>query len=546
MMRTAAKFKRYPVPFFVAVVALACTSGLVCVERLLAQQSPGGDAINGHSCTAEAIARVDEGKALAQVLAMDEARRVFEQAVTLDAECALAHWGLAITNLPWPGEAASRLAEARARDELARAIAPRTQQERAHVQALAALFEPAADPFPLRQRAYRDALRRLVEAYPNDDDASVWLALAELSLSTAPGDEAAALAAAAVRDRFGKVPRHAGAAFVLLLAVDDPRADADARAIADVLARTAPTAPGPRHIAARVYQQLGLWAEAARQDEAALALVTTPIGGRLLYGPERRWFIPESLLTSYVELGRFEDAGTLLKTIDAALAHAGRAQEADVVERAHRARTRMRVRLALERQDWSALRKLPRSAFADQDLELVWFAQGLGAARFAFPHQDAEAFAEARAAATELEDVARAAGPSSEAMRRWLLVRAAIAGGQYERDEMTVMLRQAQQIEGELRASGQLPRPLVWADEVAGDLRLQVDEAGKARLRYTDVLSKQPRRARAFLGLARAENALGNQAAARAAYRQFLDVWAQADAGRPELLEARKFLGSTR
>jgi hypothetical protein len=504
------------------------------------------DAAKRTSCTAEAAAEADEGKRLALMLAMDQARDAFQRAATLDPECPLAHWGLAVSNLPWPGETPTRLAEARARDELARVRDAATGLERAHIQALTSLFEPAEVPFPRRRLAYRDALRQLVKAYPRDNEAVVWLAFAELSLSTVPGDEAAKRAAAVLRERFGGVPRMAGAAFALLLAIDGVQPDDDARRIAEAVARAAPALPGPHHASARLYQELGLWEEAARQDEEAIGLVDALIDRRLTYGPRRHWFIPESLLLSYTELGRFEDAAALVEKLETALRRLDEAQAPETVDRARRGLAQMRVRLVLERQDWKRAASLPRRLFADQDLDLYWFARGMSAARAAFPHQDQSAFAEAREAAAELEGLARAAGASSERMRRWLLVRAAIAGGQYERDEMTVMLRQAQEIEENLVASGQLHQSLLWADEVAGDLRLQVDETGHARLQYAKLLTKQPRRARALLGLARAESRLEKPAAATAAYRRFLALWAQADAGRPELDEARKFLAEAR
>ncbi|MPZ17508.1 MAG: hypothetical protein GEV06_06305 [Luteitalea sp.] len=518
--------------------ALVCASGLVARADVTVDQAD-----SGKQCSAEASAHADKGKRLALVLAMDEARQAFQRAATLDPQCPVVQWGLAVSNLPWPGATPTRLAEARARDELTRAGEAATGLQRAHVQALTSLFEPADEPFPRRRLAYRDALRRLVKAHPGDNEAVVWLAFAELALSTVPGDEAAKRAAAVVGERFGGVPRVASAAFALLLAIDDGASPGDdAHRVADVVARTAPAVPGPRHASARLYRELGLWEEAARQDEVALGLVDALIDRRLMYGPGQQSFMPESLLSSYTELGRFEDAAALVERIEEALARPDEAPEPATVDRARRGLAEMRVRLALERQDLTLGASLPRRLFADQDLDLYWFARGMSAARSAFPHQDQAAFAEAREAAAELEVLARAAGASSESMRRWLLVRAAIAGGQYERDEMTVMLRQAQEIEGNLRASGQLRQPLLWAEEVAGDLRLQVDETGHARLHYVNLLAKQPRRARALLGLARAERLRDQPAAAGAAYRRFLEVWGQADAGRPELDEARTFL----
>ncbi len=56
---------------------------------------------------------------------------------------------------------------------------------------------------------------------------------------------------------------------------------------------------------------------------------------------------------------------------------------------------------------------------------------------------------------------------------------------------------------------------------------------------FEKTLVRTPNRSRAVLGLARAAAKAGETAKSRAAYKQFLSNWKNADPGLPELQEAR-------
>jgi tetratricopeptide (TPR) repeat protein len=508
------------------------------------ESSPPADATNARlnaSCAAQAAALVDRGATLAEVLATAEATRAFEQALAADATCALAHWGIAVASVPWPGESLERLAETRGRQaiERARSAGPPTARERAYIDALAVLHDERGGPFGRRRLAYRNAMRALSEQYGDDPETTVFAALSELALSTLPGDAAATRAATLIEQRFGRAPTHAGAAHVLLMAWDTPSLAARAEAAAAAFARNAPDVPTAVHAPVHVLQRLGRWEDAARADERAMALAASTGLRGFVHGPQGRCLIPERLHMSSIASGQFRKAWTLASSLDAELARLT-STDAELAELIRRAVVRMRVAALMASRNWEAMRSLAPQSIQDDELDA--FARGLAAARLGWRSQEASLFSDARQLADSLEQLAREGGAVTETTRRWLLVRAAIAGGQYERDEMTMMLRQAQRIEEELVNTGRLDQPLVRVDELAGDLRWQLQDAGHARLHYRDVLAAAPRHAAALIGLARAEQALGQVEAARGAARQFLDVWGAADPDRPELAEARRIL----
>jgi hypothetical protein len=132
--------------------------------------------------------------------------------------------------------------------------------------------------------------------------------------------------------------------------------------------------------------------------------------------------------------------------------------------------------------------------------------------------------------------------PGSAEIAR-LTLHAAAAASQSERDEMSLYLETALEMES-LQRMARLPgAPLVSAAEVAGDLWLQVHRYEEARRAYTEAAARVGSTLRILSGLARTARRLDDTPAACASYRRLLDAWG----GRPglpvEIAEARAYVG---
>ena len=101
-------------------------------------------------------------------------------------------------------------------------------------------------------------------------------------------------------------------------------------------------------------------------------------------------------------------------------------------------------------------------------------------------------------------------------------------------------LREAAALEGK---SPRPPGPPVEkpAHELLGEVLLRAGDSNAAMTQFKIALERHPNRALSLLGLARAEAAAGQKAAARLTYGKLMDIWREADAGLPELLEAREY-----
>ncbi len=130
----------------------------------------------------------DQGLTLVYAFNHEEATRSFEYVAKLDPECAMAYWGIALARGPnyneWFIDAS--------REKLASEAVQKAQQLAAHASASrAGLYSPpwpsrvSADPKADQKKLgadYRDAMRELMQRYPNDLDAAVLFADAAMDL----------------------------------------------------------------------------------------------------------------------------------------------------------------------------------------------------------------------------------------------------------------------------------------------------------------------------------------------------------------------------
>jgi hypothetical protein len=169
----------------------------------------------------------------------------------------------------------------------------------------------------------------------------------------------------------------------------------------------------------------------------------------------------------------------------------------------------------------------------------AWYLRGLLAAKEAYRYGGSpESLALVRTAIAELTSRAKQAW-AAEIARVVLL--AASAAAQSEREEMALLLDHAIGLEQSRRAAGESGAPIVSAHEVAGDLWLQVHRFEDARLAFRRAARAIGPTRRVTLGLARSAARLENAVAACAEYRRLIAGW-RPPMEPPEIVEARAFV----
>jgi tetratricopeptide (TPR) repeat protein len=227
---------------------------------------------------------ISQGLNLTYAFNHAEAARSFAEAARLDPKNAMAYWGHALVlgpNINAPMDAGD---EPKAYELVQKAVALKagaTPRERAYIEALATRYTGKADDRRTADRAYAEAMRALVSAYPKDNDARTLYAEALMDLRPwnywtrdgLPYEETRQ-----VQTELGAVfasnRNHPGALHLwvhLWEATDTPeRAEAEAD-------RLLPLMPGAGHIVhmpAHIYQRVGRYEDvikvniqAAKADE---------------------------------------------------------------------------------------------------------------------------------------------------------------------------------------------------------------------------------------------------------------------------------------
>ena len=463
------------------------------------------------SCSRDAQARFDQAMALLHHMTYPEARSGFERTAALDPRCAMARWGIAMTLFQplWPTRPTPADIR-RGREEIrqARRLGLPTEPERLFVDAGAAFFrEPDSLQYQVRIHDWLRAMEKVHAAFPRDDEATAWLALAILAARPAAGPasrEQSDRAASLLLEVYRRHPDHPGATHYLIHADDVPGREHKQPDVVSRYAALAPRNPHALHMPTHIYTRLGEWDRVVEGNlRAAEAALEHPVGSERLVWDEFPHAI-EYAVYAYLQLG--DDK--------AALAQVRRLQTTERLEPTfktafHLASTT--ARYALERHDWTAAAALrPREPVSlDWDRfawaeAVTWFAKGLGAAHLG----KVDAAREAVGRMGELKAAMEHAGEPAFAAQIEIL-RLGASGWMHqaagEPDSAVALLRRAAELEANTPKPAVTPGPTLPAAELLGDLDLVQRRPAEALSMYRQALRLYPGRRNSVLGEKRAE-----------------------------------------
>jgi hypothetical protein len=474
----------------------------------------------------------------------EEAPRAFSAVLAADSSCAMAHWGLAMSGWGNPfagGPSGDALRAAGAHAEHAAGLGGKTGREAGFIAAVGALYRNAANTSNAsRLQTYADTMARVYRDNPGDEEIAIYFALSQVA--TAPKTDTTFAnqkrAAAILNPLFATHPDHPGLAHYIIHANDSPRLAHLGLDAARRYAGIAPSAPHAQHMPSHIFIRLGLWDETITSNQKAFdAGVSYARAAGLAGLPYEQFHALDYMVYGYLQLGEDSAARRTVATAQAVQA----VRVASLTSSYNR--VAMEARIPLERGDWAAAARLPVRGDSDALLAqaLSRFARAIGAARSGARDQ---AIAEVRALdsiATVLESRnepywARVIGIKGDAARAWLLYAAGDTAQAFR------FAREAADREDVTEKHPITPGELLPARELEADLHLAAGHYAAARAAYLATLTREPGRARAMYGAARAAELAGDHAAAAAAYRDYLRMLEKADGDRAELRAARAFV----
>src|SRR5687767_14268382 len=300
-----------------------------------AAQTPVGQVAFENSGAAAAQAPFLRGLALLHNFEYASAATAFREAQKADPAFAMAYWGEAMTfNHPVWQRTSPDLAKAALNRLAATADARRakaqTEKEKDWLGAVERLFGAGASTSLnasdklARDVAYADAMKRMYEKYPNDDEVKSFYALAILGTSHGGRDFAIYMRAAALVEQvYAKNPQHPGAAHYLIHAYDDPIHAPLGLRYADAYSKIAPAASHALHMPSHIYVAMGMWDEAAAINERSVKAADARREARKLDVDARGFHALLWLVYSYTQQGRYEDARGIMAQLEAAAKESG-------------------------------------------------------------------------------------------------------------------------------------------------------------------------------------------------------------------------------
>ena len=499
------------------------------------------------SCSAEAQQQFTRAVALLHSFWYEEAVKVFTGVAETDPSCAMAYWGVAMSNwypLWYPPSAAALKAGS---DAVAKAqsIGARTDRERDYIDAIATFYRDS-DKLDNRTRsvAYEKAMEQVYSRYPDDREAGVFYALA-LNATALPTDKTYAnqeKAAKILQRVFAEQPNHPGAAHYLIHSYDSaPLANLGLPA-AICYADIAPSVPHALHMPSHIFTRVGQWQKSIDSNRAS-----TDAGQNYaakVFGPGVVWdqtlHAMDYLEYSYLQTGQDGEAKRVLdqlmsyqKAIPSSLAAAY-------------AIAAIPARYAVERQNWAEAAALPEPRITSPGNEYPWtapmitYSRALGAAHtgdFAGAQAEIGKLEAARDALTQAKNTYWAGQVDVEARS----ASAVLAQAQGRKDEALTLMRSAADLEDASDKHPVTPGSIVPARELLGDMLLEANQPAEALAEYERSLNSAPNRFHGLAGAATAAERAGDAAKAKL-YREKLVQVAAADSDRPELLTAKRFL----
>lgn len=493
-----------------------------------------------NSCSGAVQADFDRAVALLHSFWWSAAIDGFRGVIAKDTTCATAYWGIALSQRgnPFAGGPSARIVQdGLATVERGKALGAKTPREGAYIGAVEKLYKDA-DKLDWRARAvaYEKAMEEVARAYPSDTEASIFYALA-VSANAPPTDKSYAnlLKAAAILEKeFAKQPDHPGLAHYIIHSFDVPPLAPRALAAARSYAKIAPSAPHALHMPSHTFTRVGSWQESIDTNIAsAEAARKANAPGEVLHAFDYQAY-------AYLQTARDGAAKRVLDQLEpiATLPNEGGQGLAGSF-----ALAAIPARYALERHSWGEAAALqPRKSPLPYTEAMTHFARALGAARSgnaAAARSDVERLAALRDALKQAKDDfwTEQVEIQRKASEAWVL----FADG--KKDEALVQLRAAADQEDLTEKSAVTPGPLAPARELLGEMLLEANKPSEALTAFEATTKKEPNRFRGVYGAARAAELAGDKAKARQYYAQLLTICERADAERPELLAARKFLG---
>ena len=488
------------------------------------------------SCAAAVQKPIERGVAMLHSFWYEEAEKQFQQIEKEDPQCAIAHWGVAMSlwHQLWNRPDKPVLERGGAELKAGRALHT-TPREHDYIVALSAFYAHPSRSYQRRVTAYSKQMAKVSKRNPDDHEASTFYALSLLASDDDKTNTNRNQAAAVLEKLFAEEPNHPGVAHYLIHTYDKPDMAQQGLPAARKYAQLAPAAPHALHMPAHIFARLGLWQDDIASNEASIA-ATQKEAAMHMGGEGHQFHAMDFLVYAYLQTGREADAQKIIDEVRAM------PPMKDMYGMGFDPRffalSAFPPAYALELHRWPDAAQLALVDRAPSHMKSVTYAaRAIGAARSGKVEQVRKEVEQLQAIQKELEPKKKKEEGQYQGVSEELTIaKAWLAHAEGQHDEAVKLLRSiANKEEGEAEASQGIP-----AHEMIADMLMEANRPGEALAEYQQALKTDPGRFDSLYGAAHAAELAGKHDKANEYYSALLKNCEGSKSERSELQHARE------
>lgn len=475
----------------------------------------------------------------------DEAEKMFGKIIDKKPECAMAYWGVAMSNFHplWTPPLEAELKKGMKAIRIAQSIRQKSKREAGYIDAIAAFYNDwEKTDHHTRCLRFEKAMEKLYAEYPGDKEAAIFYALA-LNASADPTDKSLSnqkKAGAILNALYPGEPDHPGIIHYIIHTYDFPELAELALPAARKYAAVAPSSAHALHMPSHIFTRLGLWDECIHSNLASISSARCYAEAAGIKGHwDEELHGLDYLVYAYLQKGDDQQAREqwdYLKTITTVYPANFKVAYAFAA---------IPSRYLLENKNWKEAAGLSagHANFSWKDFRwqeaIIHFTRLMGLVHTG----------KMDSAYTELKELNRIndeliaqkdpykAGQVQiqiKAAEAWIRLR------EGKKDEALALMNQAADMEDRTEKHPVTPGEVIPARELLGDFLLQINKPAKALEAYEADLKKHPNRFNGLYGAGLAAAKSGDLEKAGFYYRKLSGI---ADhSSRPELIAVNQFL----
>jgi Tfp pilus assembly protein PilF len=498
------------------------------------------------SCDLEVRETFDLAISLLHSFEYDQAEKAFVNVIDADPNCAMAYWGVAMSNFHslWFQSGNDYLIKGSKILEASNSIS-KTEREADYINAIASFYQDwESETRKTRIFRFEENMKKVYEKYNEDKEAAIFYALA-LRASADPGDKTYKNQRASgkiLESIYPNQPNHPGIAHYVIHNYDYPELAELALPAARRYAEIAPASAHAQHMPSHIFTRLGLWEESINSNINMISSAqcyAESLDSAAHWDEELHGM--DYLVYAYLQTGQNEKATQqleYLKTFERVW---------PINFKVYYTAAAVPARIALENRNWEEAAALELPTIEMDWTKFPWqrsilhYARALGSIRLGDVTSARNELDILKSNRQELLDIADEY-KANQVQIQIKSIQAWIAWAEGKESDALVLMEEAMQMEYNTAKHAVTPGEVLPAGELYGDLLIALDKPEEALKVYEYDLLQHPNRFNGIYGAATAAKKSGNSDKATMYFKQLLELTENSMTERKEIEEANKYL----